>query len=363
MKLVREAISANSETILGLKEYKILVVKIEENIAENPDIAIECCKALIEGLCLKALSLLSADYNSSKSIKKKCSNDFPYLTNMAFGLIYANSVELQLHESLVSIINDVTRIEKLKEKARLKLGKHVDGIVGKIAAVRHDRGDISHGRNYPKVIESSIHLARSISSITDGVCSYMIRELATQYRDTLEVEEKMPFAASSDFNQWLDVKFSSSTINLAFSSILYEHAYEKYLEFYYTEFLPLEESESEIELTSELIDKLFSREKNKKVAIRTEASVNKLVNDFDKTLFWTDDTKARVETFAYLESLEISELKNVMETYLFSGMKPLRDEVAKAMKIPPALKDRQHVLDDKADKIVILANELNVNNK
>jgi hypothetical protein len=50
MELTRTAIHKNQSLITGLDGYILLVDKIENNVTPNPDIAIESCRSLIEGL-------------------------------------------------------------------------------------------------------------------------------------------------------------------------------------------------------------------------------------------------------------------------------------------------------------------------
>ena len=61
MELTKIAIQKHKQDIEGLDGYITVINKIEDNVSLNPDIAIEACKSLIEGLCKKALELLNGE--------------------------------------------------------------------------------------------------------------------------------------------------------------------------------------------------------------------------------------------------------------------------------------------------------------
>ena len=181
MELTKQSISNHSRLIPGIEGYLTLIDKIEENKSIHPDIAIETCKSLLEGLCLKGLSLLSDKYINSKSLRTKCKNDLKVLTNTAFDEVYTDYVESQVHESLANMLIDISVTQKIKDNAKRKVREQAIEAVAKVSAIRNERGDISHGRDYPKSQESSITLSKSICSITDGICSFMIEQIADKY--------------------------------------------------------------------------------------------------------------------------------------------------------------------------------------
>lgn len=114
MELTKQSISNHSRLIPGIEGYLTLIDKIEENKSIHPDIAIETCKSLLEGLCLKGLSLLSDKYINSKSLRTKCKNDLKALTNTAFDEVYTDYVESQVHESLANMLIDISVAQKSK---------------------------------------------------------------------------------------------------------------------------------------------------------------------------------------------------------------------------------------------------------
>ncbi|MFC3414766.1 type I restriction endonuclease subunit R, EcoR124 family [Algoriphagus hitonicola] len=373
MELTKQSISNHSRLIPGIEGYLTLIDKIEENKSIHPDIAIETCKSLLEGLCLKGLSLLSDKYINSKSLRTKCKNDLKILTNTAFDEVYTDYVESQVHESLANMLIDISVTQKIKDNAKRKVREQAIEAVAKVSAIRNERGDISHGRDYPKTQESSITLSKSISSITDGICSFMIEQIAEKYLLKLKTQDRLIYQDLTDFNDWLDEMHHVSTIKVDFSKILYENAYDKYEEYYYTEYIDLVETEEEA--TKEISDTLEEEAKEviaeaieaetsieqpvpEKTEKSTEKKVEKLVTDFDEETFWTEDKIQALQEFAEAENLKVEELKVVVNEYLFSEKPPLRDDVAKTMLERPKLSELKTVVPSLTEKIMAFANDL-----
>ena len=113
MKLTRAKIEEFKDGIDGLNGYYLIVKEIEDNLPKNPDISIESCKSLIEGLSKKALELISDKYNSDKQIRKACEGNMSTLVKTAFEEVYTIAFEKDLHLSLYEIIKNKTRVDKL----------------------------------------------------------------------------------------------------------------------------------------------------------------------------------------------------------------------------------------------------------
>jgi hypothetical protein len=373
MELTKQSILNHSRLIPGIEGYLILIDKIEKNKSIYPDIAIETCKSLLEGLCLKGLSLLSDKYINSKSLKTKCKNDLKILTNTAFDEVYTDYVESQVHESLANMLIDISVTQKIKDNAKRRVRKQAIEAIAKVSAIRNERGDISHGRDYPKVQESSIALSKSISSITDGICSFMIEQIAEKYLLKLKTQNRLIYHDLTDFNDWLDEMHHVSSIKVDFSKILYKNAYDKYEEYYYTEYIDLVETEEEPtkeavstieEEVKEVIEEAIEAETltEQPVAEETEKpiekQVEKLVTDFDEENFWTEDKIQALQEFAEEENLKSEELKEVVNEYLFSEKPPLRDDVAKTMNERPKLSEFKTIVSSLTDRIMAFANDL-----
>ena len=362
MDLTRQAILNTKTIIPGILGYLTLVLKVENNVSVNPDIAIESCKSLIEGLCLKTLTLLSDKYNGSKRIQSNCKNDLKKLTNMAFDEVYSNFVERQLHESLSTMIIDVSVSNRIKDKAKRKVKEQTKSAVAKISALRNERGDISHGRNYPKDQESSTILAKSIQSITDGICSFMILEIGTQYKAKNKEGKKLIYKELKDFNTWLDEIHNISTIKVDYSKLLYENAPDKYEEFYYAEYLEaveidLDSIKEEIDKASEEIDEVVAPV----VLVEVQnPTFEYLVNKFNQDLFWTEKRNLKLLIFIADEKLKLDPFKELINNILFTEKAPLRDDIRSVMIELPALLKSKKVLLELTERILNLVEELKV---
>tara|TARA_R110002050_G_scaffold65695_1_gene142058 strand:+ start:3619 stop:4719 length:1101 start_codon:yes stop_codon:yes gene_type:complete len=361
MDLIKQAISTHSRTIPGIEGYLTLVDKIEKNQNINPDICIESCKSLIEGLCLKALSLLSDNYNSNKTVRTKCKNNLTTLTSMAFDEVYSNYVESQIHESLANMLIDISVAQKIKDNAKRKIKEQAVETIGKVAAIRHERGDISHGRNYPKDQESSIKLAKSIKSITDGIASFMIEEIATQYLAKIKNEGKLIYEDLEEFNIWLDEKHNVLSIKIDFSKLLYENAYEKYEEFYYNEYVDLIESDEELLRQAEAEFRAIEKELPDfiKSAQKTIKEAEILVNKFNETEFWTEKNQKRLTKFAGTNGLlDTDVLKKMLEDLIAFDKKPIRSDVANIMVQKPPINQYPITVEPIINKMIDVANAL-----
>jgi len=388
MELTREKIREYKEHIPGLDGYYIIVSEIEDNLLKNPDISIESCKSLIEGLCKKALELISDKYNSDKGLRGTCEDNMKFLMNLAFDEVYASGVERNLHESLYKIIKNKVRTQKLLDASKKDLLKNSRDAISKITAIRHNRGDISHGRIYPKKQESEVHLANSIKSITDGICSYMIHEFSLQYIEKEELLKKLLYLEQLDYNDWLDSQNDKLITKIDFSRLLYENNYEKYEEIYYSEYMEhLEMTSTEVENeVDEFVDKLIDDKvdslveealiKSKGEDLTEEVikdivgglvddleeaveNIEELTNTFDEKTFWTFKRETMLRIFSKRHSLVIEKTRELIEGYLFTEKEPILSDVINVMIKKPKLIERRKVGNSLRKSLVNLVERLN----
>lgn len=401
MELTKQAIQKHKQDIEGLDGYITVINKIENNVSVNPDIAIEACKSLIEGLCKKALELLSEEYQTNKNIRKNCDNSLPTLVKKAFENVYRNKFEIEIHDKLYKLIRGKAKINKFIKVNTDAIFENANDVIVKISVIRDNRGDISHGRIYPKKEESEIHLAKSIVSITDGICSFMTNEFSSRYLELDLSGKKLIYEDLIDFNDWLDDKHNVLSVKVDFSKLLYQNAYDKYEEYYYSEYLEILEAEIE-----EIIEEVVAEEKpvenakeepKKEVAIENEEEIShseqiikelqkqptklteeeskklyeatfgrkkevkpvvQLINTFDEKAFWTENRIQELEQFADTYSFYVEGLKKVIENYIAFNDEPRRDIIAPIMKYPPSLADRRTVLLVMLEEILDFANDL-----
>lgn len=352
MKLTRAKIEEFKDDIEGLTGYYLIVDEIEDNLPENPDICIESCKSLIEGLSKKALELISDKYNTDKQIRNACEGNMSTLVKTAFEEVYTTAFEKDLHESLYKIIQNKNRVNKLLNTAKVEMQKNTKKAVDKITAIRHDRGDISHGRIYPKKSESELHLANSISSITDGICSFMIHELAAQYQIKQEQAKMLVYKDEVDYNEWLDDQNDNLLTKIDFSRLLFENNYEKYEEIYYSEY-------------QDYLDTLATEETDEVVDIKpvekVDREIESLINTFQEQEFWTPERLDTLKGFADNYQFKFDETKKAIEEYLFTEKDPLPDEAVSILAERPSLKERKEKIDFAIGRIKEIAGILKDN--
>ena len=197
MDSIKKLISQHSDRY-DFEYHFILIEKAKTNVLSQPDISIESCKSLIEGVCKSILKNLDVAYNS-KTIDKK---DFSPIVKETLLCIakHDESIEDDFISRCVSLIH----------------------LMGEI---RNSRGDISHGRHSPKDISSDIRFSKLIFHITEGLIFYI---LTVFYSINLSYKQPIPYEQNQDFNELLNLNDSMNLIN--YSKALYEQDYDYYVE-------------------------------------------------------------------------------------------------------------------------------------
>lgn len=156
----------------NIEYYHTIVKEIEDNVEINPDIAIESCKSLFEGIGKFIIS------NIDKSLKVEAINNFKYIR---------------------AVEKAIDLLKKKDPVFELDFSKGLLEALKELGEIRNDRGDISHGRLAPKAIQSDSHFSNLILTMTDSFASYLLISFSrVPYTRELEYED------SGDFNLWLD---------------------------------------------------------------------------------------------------------------------------------------------------------------
>src|SRR5690554_1009420 len=243
MELTKKTIANYKAKIEGLEEYLIVVKEIEDNKILNPDISIDSCKSLIEGLCKKALSLIHDDYLNNKSFRKQCEK-FDKLLDHTFQKVFKESFEVDLLKSFATILYQKNRTNDLLKKSFELTKVNTTSAVNAIVKLRDTRGDISHGRIYPKLTRTSPHLLNTVVGITDSICSFLITEMCLRYFEKIEhevrVNELKDYRSNSNYNHWLNesLPFDFPVKKTSYSRVLFENDFDMYQEIYYDEYYP-----------------------------------------------------------------------------------------------------------------------------
>lgn len=200
MKSVAGIINDNIRTYAQFEYYsKVILPKIEKNIYDNPDICIEACKSLLEGLSKTILKAL----NSSLSDRYLDSLEFPKL-----------------------IKNLLSEIAKYNEEIEEVFVTRVCSVIHIIAETRNTRGDISHGKLAPKQNISSTGFSTYIQHITEATAFYVLNEFYRIESDVIQIAEYEDID-NAEYNSSLDERYPMPG-KLLYSRALYEQDYSAY---------------------------------------------------------------------------------------------------------------------------------------
>jgi hypothetical protein len=153
-----------------LEYYSSHIDLVENYIEEKPDISIETCKALIEGISKLTLFLLNQEPLESHNKTK-------------------------FHELFRSALK---ALQQGRGFSDTELVRRMGGVVHEIGELRNSHCDIGHGRASLKEQINDADYADLIIGMTDNLCAYMLRRL-----DQL-VEPELLYEDNEDFNRYLD---------------------------------------------------------------------------------------------------------------------------------------------------------------
>ncbi|MDN6281246.1 MAG: abortive infection family protein [Psychroflexus sp.] len=340
MEKTRAVITANLSSHKDFEYYFSIIDIAEDSVNEKPDVTIDCCKSLIEGVAKSILITLDNNYKKNNKL----------VDGVKASKLFDKAIKLisKYDQSLIGKETDF--LSKSREL--------VDVIIG----IRNDRGEISHGKFTPKPNEiiSTSEFGLFVINLTDSIVSFMLKIL---FQIDLPQTERLIYEDEEmeAYNTWLDDSTDFPIKKAKYSQLLYENDYDEYESRYSDEFLKTDDIEEVVvEVEKEQPDKIEipAKEAVEAVEEKPKKEIKRLVNTFDEDAFWDEPTTGKVSTFAEEESLKYEELRELISDYLFSDKKPLRDEVANAMNDKPTLKDRAKVIEPLTEKIIVLADEL-----
>jgi hypothetical protein len=174
MKTLREIIERHSEENSEFRYYIPIIEKAERNEVDHPDITIECCASLFQGI--------------SKTIVRQLAP-----------AVYAEDFEnLPLQKQVKTAFRCLAAGDDAVELAFPVAAENLVRVVG---TLRNQRGDISHGRAVPKELQSDRSLARLVLNVAEPVMRYMLATFfALQPRRVLAP----PYDECVAFNAYLD---------------------------------------------------------------------------------------------------------------------------------------------------------------
>ncbi|RAK51308.1 abortive infection family protein [Phenylobacterium deserti] len=198
MQSLRELIERHSDENSEFRYYIGNIEKAERNEIDHPDVTIECCAALFQGL--------------SKTIVKR-------LAPEQYGSEFENlSIGRQVKAALRCLAAGDETVE-------LAFPVAAENLVRIIGELRNQRGDISHGRLVPKELQSDRSLARLVLNVTEPLLRYM---LATYF--ALQPQRRLvsDYEENGIFNAWLDEQ-NPLLGRVSYSRALFDQYPEEYL--------------------------------------------------------------------------------------------------------------------------------------
>ncbi len=197
MRTLVELIERHADSDSEFRYYVPIIEKAEKNELQHPDITIECCVSLLQGISKTIVYRLDHSHDRIEYEKGKLKN--------------------QIRDALRCLAASDDLLEIGFPTAALNLAQ----VAGEL---RNERGDISHGRATPKVLESDRSLARLVLSVTEALLRYM---LASYFSNRAEPNVQISYDEYPDFNDELDETFPLAGKPL-YSRALYEQYYEDY---------------------------------------------------------------------------------------------------------------------------------------
>ncbi len=174
MELVRKLISENNEKYEHFAYYETVIDVIENHVNSQPDICIESCKSLIEGVSKTIIKTLD-DTASDNDLKDM---------------------------DLMPLFKRAAR--KLAEKddtLELDFVNRTGSLIENFGRIRNERGDISHGRAAPKEINSSPQFSNMVARVTEALAFYVLDHF---FRLELPEVTEIGYEENADYNEMLD---------------------------------------------------------------------------------------------------------------------------------------------------------------
>jgi hypothetical protein len=198
MQTLIELIERHADENSELRYYIKQINEAEANEVHHPDICIECCASIFQGISKTIVNRLDPPQDREQFEK--------------------DSIQRQVKRALRCLSASDSLVE-------LGFPIAVENIVRVLGELRNDRGDISHGRAVPKELQSDRSLARLVLNITEAIVRYM---LASYFALKPERSFVPPYEENDKFNAMID---DANTLpgKLIYSKALYDQYPEDYV--------------------------------------------------------------------------------------------------------------------------------------
>lgn len=197
MQQTRDILKRHQSTHESFEYYYSIIEKVENNVSKNPDISIESSKSLIEGVCKTIVKNLDSSMSEKVIEQMKCTP------------VFSKACEcIDKHVGL--------EIDFIHRAA---------SITARLAELRNERGDISHGKAVPKEYVSDVETAKMVMHVTDSILAYILKSF---FSIDLSYKDVIAYKKNPEFNDFLDE--SSCFEGVVYSKALYEQDYNSYEE-------------------------------------------------------------------------------------------------------------------------------------
>lgn len=206
MERLRELILDQRDRFPDFVYYLPLIDKAIDYRHSRPDTSIECCNSLIQGISKTVILNLDADA-TREDVDGRAEGRTDTLLKRALTLI-------QQHADVA-------------EDGFVRRGVSLAKAIGEL---RNVRGDVSHGKAVPKLIESNAHLAVAANAVMDGILSYLLATFliaAENLADERAAYVSLDYDQYPDFNDFLDEEYPPRG-KVVHSRALYEFYPEDY---------------------------------------------------------------------------------------------------------------------------------------
>jgi len=195
LKKTKEILNLLGNNYSDIEYYLVIIENIESNVQNNPDISIEACKSLIEGISKFILKILLGENYKSEQIDK---SDFHSLVKYSLSKLSDHNEDIEQ--------DFVNKVNKL---------------VVSIGEIRNKRGDISHGKLSPKEYCSDCLFANLVMEVTDSLIHYILTCFSK-----IDLKSIIEYQDNPDFNEWLDDSYHFE--NLSYSKALFDQDFVAY---------------------------------------------------------------------------------------------------------------------------------------
>lgn len=213
---LKELISRHLDKFPDFDYYLPIIGKAENNEKSHPDITIECCNSLIQGISKSIILGLDPTVVKKELDRGKRENDTDKIFRRSLDLLKKN--------------DDQYEDDFVRRGISLALS---------ISTLRNARGDISHGRAVPKELRSDSSLARVALEMTSSLLRYslssfyagVIEKLEQETTSDVDMDFDLPevnYNDKRDFNSFLDDLYPLDG-KFLYSEALYDLYYEDYL--------------------------------------------------------------------------------------------------------------------------------------